>query len=213
MNRYIRLLCYLYIVFNTTLVNARPTHHLISRFIDLVPTVDAGEARVTVYLPDNTLTIQATASNYTSVQWRQASGPSTATVNGTNQLRLEIAELKAGSYVFVVTVTDAQGMQASDQIQVDVIASAPGTFVLVPKKFFSPNNDGNNDTWDIRNISERPGYTVIILDTKGKKLLEKTGFTSDVVWDGAAAGYGAYYYIIRDENQQEVRTGTFSLFL
>lgn len=176
------------------------------------PVVDAGGP--VIFISDTQVELKGTASDDGSiakVEWKQVSGPSEAKLNNADSLTVLVSSLKPGSYVFSLTATDNENNTAVSQIEVRVSASPGGQFVLVPKKIFTPNSDGFNDTWDIQNLSTKPSYTVIIMDTKGQKVLEKTNFSSDVVWDGVGYGYGAYYYVIKDENQKEVRTGSFSL--
>ncbi len=176
------------------------------------PVVDAGES--ILFITETQQELKGTATDdgtITKVEWKQVSGPSQATLTNADQLTVQISGLKAGTYEFSLTATDDENNTASDTIQIKVSSSPPGPFVLVPKKLFTPNDDGFNDTWDIQNLSTKSTYTVIIMDTKGQKILEKTGFTSDTVWDGIGASYGAYYYVIKDENQKQVQTGSFSL--
>ncbi|MDJ1504523.1 gliding motility-associated C-terminal domain-containing protein [Xanthocytophaga agilis] len=146
-----------------------------------------------------------------TLKWEQVSGPSEATLENADSLTVHISNLKEGTYKFSLTGTNSDGESATAIVEVRVTTNPSGAYVLVPKKIFTPNGDGFNDTWDIQYISTRPNYTVIVMDSKGKKLVEKTNFTSDEVWDGQGAGYGAYYYVIKDENQKEYRTGSFSL--
>ncbi len=176
------------------------------------PVVTFGEP--ILYVSETQTELKADVSDDGSIaklEWRQISGPSIAKLTNADQLTVQVSSLKAGAYVFALTATDNEGNTGSAEVEVRVSSSPGGAFVLVPKKIFTPNNDGFNDTWDIVNLNTKPNYTVIIMDTKGRKVLEKTNFASDVVWEGAGAGYGAYYYVIKDENQKEVRTGSFSL--
>ncbi|MDJ1468491.1 gliding motility-associated C-terminal domain-containing protein [Cytophagaceae bacterium DM2B3-1] len=172
-----------------------------------------------VTLGDSILALQGTeieikgsvSSDVVTLKWEQLLGPSEATLENADALTVHISNLKEGTYKFSLTGTNSNGESATAAIEVRVTTNPSGAYVLVPKKIFTPNGDGFNDTWDIQYISTRPNYTVIIMDSKGKKLVEKTNFTSDEVWDGQGAGYGAYYYVIKDENQKEYRTGSFSL--
>lgn len=63
---------------------------------------------------------------------------------------------------------------------------------------FTPNGDGNNDTWKIKNISKY-SYTVIELyNTAGQSVGKIMGATQE--WDGKFNGNplptGTYYYVI-----------------
>jgi gliding motility-associated-like protein len=79
-----------------------------------------------------------------------------------------------------------------------------GTLSIIAKPVivtnaFSPNDDGINDTWDIKNINEYPGCTVEIFNRYGEKMFYSMGYS--VPWEGKRNGanlpVGTYYYIIK----------------
>ena len=53
-------------------------------------------------------------------------------------------------------------------------------------KFFTPNGDGNNDTWQIKGINSQPDAIIYIHDRYGK-LLKQIGPTGQG-WDGTYNG-------------------------
>ena len=63
---------------------------------------------------------------------------------------------------------------------------------------FSPNGDGINDTWVLRNIEFYPGSTVGVYNRWGARVLEVTDYGND--WDGtfgeALLPDGTYYYVV-----------------
>jgi gliding motility-associated-like protein len=59
-------------------------------------------------------------------------------------------------------------------------------FILNYPKFFTPNNDGENDVWQIRYSDFEPGLLVHIYDRYGKFLTNFKG--SDYGWDGTLNG-------------------------
>lgn len=65
--------------------------------------------------------------------------------------------------------------------------------------FFSPNNDGKNDTWMINGITSNVGATIKIFDRNGKIFVDRV-FVGDYLWDGKYMGRtvpsGDYWYII-----------------
>ena len=86
--------------------------------------VSAG-AEVTITLPTNSVTLAgaATVSN-TSVKttsWRQVSGPSTATISDGGTITPTMSNLIAGTYIFQVDLTSANGKTATDQTTVQVL--------------------------------------------------------------------------------------------
>ena len=76
-------------------------------------------------------------------------------------------------------------------------------FVRVYKKLtvvnsFSPNGDGINDLWHIKNIDNYPKAHVNVYTRYGQAVFESTGYGKP--WDGSYNGSklpaGTYYYII-----------------
>jgi gliding motility-associated-like protein len=53
-------------------------------------------------------------------------------------------------------------------------------------KYFTPNNDGYNDSWNIRDLSNQPTATIIIYDRYGKMLTQIRPSNSG--WDGTYNG-------------------------
>ncbi len=62
----------------------------------------------------------------------------------------------------------------------------------------SPNGDGINDIWVVKNIAFFPDNMVSIYDKEGKMVFAKKGYAND--WDGSYRGTvvkeGIYYYSI-----------------
>jgi len=62
----------------------------------------------------------------------------------------------------------------------------------------SPNGDGINDIWVVKNISFYPDNTVTVYDRAGKIVFTRKGYTND--WDGTYRGSvlseGTYYYLV-----------------
>jgi gliding motility-associated-like protein len=63
---------------------------------------------------------------------------------------------------------------------------------------FTPNNDGINDTWDIKNLFTYPACTVTVFDRYGQQVFQSYGYAKP--WDGKNQGktipQGTYYYLI-----------------
>ena len=84
-------------------------------------------------------------------------------------------------------------------------------FLLTYPKFFSPNNDGYNDTWKINFSEVENGLTVNIFDRYGKLLKTLDNKTS---WDGTYNGNlmfaDDYWFVVHRANGREHR-GHFTL--
>jgi len=71
-------------------------------------------------------------------------------------------------------------------------AQPPGP-VKVPNAF-SPNGDGINDTWEIRNLSAYPAGTIEIFNRYGQRVFYSRGYSNP--WDGGGLPLGVYFYVI-----------------
>lgn len=71
--------------------------------------------------------------------------------------------------------------------------------ILSLPNFFSPNNDGKNDIWEIKGIETTPDATIKIFDRYGKIFVD-TNFQGNYFWSGKYLGNpvpsGDYWYII-----------------
>ncbi len=85
-------------------------------------------------------------------------------------------------------------------------------FLLIYPKFFTPNDDGYNDKWEIKFSESEPNLSIIIFDRYGK-LIKKTK-KNNASWDGNIDGSPApsndYWFIVTRENGKEFK-GHFSL--
>ncbi|MES2425400.1 MAG: MBG domain-containing protein [Bacteroidota bacterium] len=89
-----------------------------------------------------------------------------------------------------------------------------GTLTIMAKpvivtNIFTPNGDGINDTWDIKNINEYPGCMVEIFNRYGEKMFYSIGY--GIPWEGKRNGanlpVGTYYYIIKLDTGIKPLTG------
>ena len=99
------------------------------------------------------------------------------------------------SMAYTVSVADTNGCQAHAGIAVDVI---PDYQIFVPN-VFTPNNDGNNDQWQIfGNKSAMQFLHVIVYDRQGEKVFESNdiNFAWDGYYKGKPAPVGVYVYIL-----------------
>jgi gliding motility-associated-like protein len=86
--------------------------------------------------------------------------------------------------------------------------SSSSASIAVPNSF-TPNNDGVNDTWNIKNINLYPKNAVKVYNRYGEKVYSSIGY--GVPWDGRYGGKdlptGTYYYIIDLKNGNKVLSG------
>lgn len=97
---------------------------------------------------------------------------------------------------YVVTIENIDGCIVVDTMTVFVRDNV-ADFLFIPN-VLTPNSDGKNDTWFIRNIEIFPRNKVIILNRWGDRVFASEFYNND--WDGSFAGgllpAGTYYYII-----------------
>lgn len=75
---------------------------------------------------------------------------------------------------------------------------------LIIPNVITPNEDGFNDSFEIKNIKLYPQNRLIIVNRYGKSILDKSGYKGG--WDGDEAPAGIYYFtLIVPEKQREYK--------
>ena len=97
----------------------------------------------------------------------------------------------------VVRSTDLRGEFIEEQLEIEII---PDTNLdLIIPNAFTPNNDGQNDTWEIGNIKGHENANVQIFNSRGIVLFSSNHYKSS--WDGTFNGViqpkDSYYYTIQ----------------
>lgn len=112
---------------------------------------------------------------------------------------LDLDPENGGTFTATLISTDGPCM-ASDQVV--VVVSAP----ISAPNVFTPNGDGENDLFFIRNIETFPGATVRIFNRWGTKIYESDNYASEQ-WDGGDVPDGVYYYVVQFGPDQEKGEG------
>ncbi len=102
-----------------------------------------------------------------------------------NRYTIKLDTLWAGLYE--IFVRDAYGCEYSLDHSIDYDET-----IFIPN-VFTPNNDGVNDDFYIRNLPES-GTSVIITNRNGSIVYESDNYTYDTLWDGGNEADGIYYY-------------------
>lgn len=159
--------------------------------------VDAGPD---VSIPDDETTIlhpTTTPSDSLTYLWTPATGLSSDTVaNPVVKIDHDMT--------YTLTVTNKYGCAVTDQVKVVILHG-----VVVPNAF-TPNADGINDTWVIKDLPAYTGCTVDVFNRNGQKVYTSVGYSA-TGWDGKFRGadlpVGVYYYIINPKHGRKVVSG------
>lgn len=156
--------------------------------------------------------IDLSASGFPAAQW-------IINVNSsTEPVITQTAGLASGS-VFPIgvttntfTFTDGSGNTSECSFNVTVNASPPS-----PNLGISPNNDGQNDTWIINNITNFPDANIQIFNRNGEEVFSTTNYQND--WganrdgNGDLLPVGSYYFNITYTNQGVVSNANGWLYI
>ncbi|MNK29971.1 PKD domain protein [compost metagenome] len=109
---------------------------------------------------------------------------------------------------YTLTVIGEGGCIAQAKVRVVVLKE-----IFIPN-VFSPNGDGKNDQWVIRNIADYIGTKVQIFNRYGQRIFHSDNFITP--WDGMLGGnqlpIGSYYYILDLANKSKKRyTGSVTI--
>lgn len=88
---------------------------------------------------------------------------------------------------FQLTAGDACGNIVTSQVEVVYVEC----LIKIPN-VITPDGDGINDFFEIRNVDDYPNSDLVILNRWGTVVFEKTGYTND--WNGDDLSEGVYFY-------------------
>jgi len=154
--------------------------------------------------PDVTIikgtTVLLKASGGTQYTWSPAEGLSNANIVN------PVASPQVTT-TYRVTVQTPEGCTSSDDVTVTVIPK------IIPTNGITPNGDGANDTWVIKNIEYYPEAEIEIFNRWGNKIFSSKGYKTP--WDGTLNGQplpvAAYYYIIKLTKDEAPISGNITL--
>ena len=97
-------------------------------------------------------------------------------------------------------------------IRSDIFKMKP-LFMPLPPNTFTPNGDGINDTWVVKNLEQYPEATIEVYTTSGTLVFRNVGNSRQ--WDGIYKGKplptGTYYYVIDPKNSRQKIAGYITL--
>lgn len=128
-------------------------------------------------------------------------------VRNTNLLDYEAKQY----FTFDVAVTDEGGLTAIAPVTVMINDAVEQT--INATNFITPNGDGHNDYWELKNPELYSNFKVMIFNNAGEMLFETENYQND--WDGSYDGeqlpQGTYFYIIKSPEGEFLYRGTISL--
>lgn len=156
------------------------------------------------FFPNPILNIPNTAvcvPAHITVTLKAPAGMTTYTWNGQQGSNTYIA---GHPQTVTLTVTDANGCQATQDIQ--VADECPNIQIT---NAFTPNGDGINDTWNIIGLEYDQTAMVRVFTRYGQQVFQSKGYGTP--WNGEYQGkklpMGAYYYIINTKNGGQTYSG------
>ncbi|WP_343746242.1 Ig-like domain-containing protein [Chitinophaga sp.] len=143
--------------------------------------------------------VTLTATGAATYNWQPASGIS----GDLHQPTLTVRPNADATYQ--VTGTNAAGCSAVANISIRVADD----YKLDATNLLTPNGDGKNDRWIIRNLDSYPDNEVKIFDRTGRLVYQRRNYSND--WDGTLNGRplaeGTYYYVLTVNGTSRVWKG------
>ena len=147
--------------------------------------------------------VRLTATGGTSYQWDNSPG----IVSGEQSATLIIRPQQNATYR--VVVENAAGCSRDGNITIAVVED----FKVIANNILTPNGDGKNDRWVIKNIDSYPNNEVRIFDRAGRLVYQRRNYNNE--WDGRLNGQplaeGAYYYILTINNGARTAKGAITI--
>ena len=191
--------------YEVTLVVTNPENCVSDIFKDTVlvylqPVVDAGPSFL---VPQGSVfQFRPTVNDSLNVLFNWSPGTN---LSSTTVLRPTITANNDATYT--LTVTGDGNCTATDFLTVKIFRP-----LKIPNAF-SPNGDGQNDTWRIDHLADYPGATVNIFNRYGQQVYSSTGYGTP--WDGTIKGkplpVATYYYIIELKNDFKPLNGSVTI--
>ena len=132
--------------------------------------------------------VNLTATGGQTYTWASAAD----VISGQNSATLVVRPRATATYK--VTATNANGCTADQTFTINV----RNDYQLTANNIITPNGDGKNDAWVIKNIDYYPNNTVKVFDKAGRIVYSKQGYAND--WNGtynnSPLSQGTYYYVI-----------------
>jgi len=175
---------------------ANATSNSVTMNVDVPPVVHAGGNK-SIAIGSSVLLKATTTANVTDVAWSPAAGLSSTKI-------LQPVASPAITTTYTLLVKTRNGCVGIDSATVKVLLPD----VIIPNTF-TPNGDGINDTWNIKNLDLYQSCTVQVYNRWGQNVYTSIGYGTP--WDGTYKGAplpaGSYYYVIDLKNGGALLSG------
>lgn len=167
--------------------------------VNPLPMVNLGKD--TTLYPDEKLTLDA-GSDGTNYLW------------STNEISQSI-DVNAGKKTIWVEVTNQHNCSARDTVMISEFNLGEWVRRFKVPNAFTPNGDGDNDTWRISWMQYIDHVKVEIFDRWGRHVYQSNNGLPANGWDGLSGGkplpMDSYYYIINLQDGSEPLVGTVTI--
>lgn len=189
-------------------VRAGFTNGIISTSDPVVVSVNGAMGGNLVSEKGNEISLGATtalkASGGTSYFWEDADG----IISGHNTDSLIVRPTKKTTYK--VVISSGTGCNIVRTIDINVLDDYK---TLQPNNMITPNGDGVNDVWVVKNIDVYPNNELKIVDRAGRLVYSQNGYNN--TWDGTLNGVrlpeDTYYYVLNIDSGKGKLTGFISI--
>ena len=106
------------------------------------------------------------------------------------------------STIYHLTVEDKKGCFDYDSLYI-LVREKPFSNIFIPD-VITPNGDGINDFWHIRDLERYPDNTVRIINRWGDEIINEKPYQQNWrgTWKGEELPGATYYYVIKVKNEQ-----------
>jgi gliding motility-associated-like protein len=154
--------------------------------VSVVPFPIVSISEDTYIFPTSSVELTATSDLATSYIWINPAGN---TIGDAEDI---IVSPSISSIYIVRGITD-EGCSMDDSVYVGVNQA------LDMPTAFTPDNDGFNDVWNLKELANYPSCNVTVYNRWGNKMFESDGY--NIPWDGTYKGEqlpsGAYFFVIK----------------
>jgi len=167
--------------------------------VDDGPVLHANISALTIDVLDNDYDPDNTHDELSIVSVSNPSSGSVSIVDG--KIVFQPEGILSTTVTFTYTITDPEGLTDEATVTIEYHYTE-----LSVSQGFSPNGDGNNDTWFILGIEGHPNNLVKVFNRSGLQVYQKSGYENTLApWDGRGnvgqftgklVDMGTYFYIL-----------------